>query len=148
MDQLEGNAVTLLQAVRLMEVTDPSLFAIQANAHGITLYPRYEHPNLTTWEKSLNQLSYPIPSEWTGWLSLTDLPTHEEWMKFSSTYSNSESSSLEIQNWSKEQVVAFSLNRLLVVLQEYLSGGHHLEVKSMEDVLQSICRVTSLNSPI
>ena len=146
MDDLEGSAVTLYQAIRLMEVTDPELFAISANAHGITLYPRYEHQDLTTWEKTLTQACYPIPSDWTGYLQLTNQPMHEKWTTYLNMHSMSPSLPPPRAKQSKEQAVAFSLSRLLAVMQEYLSGGHRLEVKSMTELLQSICKVTSLSS--
>ena len=142
-ERLDGHALCLHQALLLMEVVDPAVFAISATRNGIVLYPRCEYQKLTTWEQTLHSVAYPIPSAWIGYLSRFSQTTAEKWTKFLNTSSRSRNTSQMKQFSPKEQAVAFSLNQLLASLQEYLSGGHHLEVKSMQDVLLSICKETS-----
>ena len=143
--KLDGYAMNLYQATLLMEVVDPAVYAISFDANGICLYPRCQYYLLTRTEKTLISAAYPIPSAWIGYLSRFNLTTAEKWTKFSNMSSRSQSSSLMKQISPKEQVVDFSLNQLLVSLQEYWLDGHHLGVKSMQDVLRSIFKETFLN---
>lgn len=141
----DNECICVYQALLLLEHLDPQVWAIQANDNGITLYPRRQIRKITTWERSLNQAPLPIPCEWTGFLSRFDQPTSEKWTTYSSTSSHWPDLSRTGVLSSQEGVDVSSLNRLLLLMQEYLSVGRPMEVKSMKDVCLSICKGISGN---
>ena len=141
--RMDDQVLCLDQALLLMEHLDPAHWAIQANATGIAIYPRKQIHNLTAWEKSLAKVPSLIPCDWTGYLQASVQPLHERWTKFSSTSSQSPDMSPTCANGSQEGGEDSSLNRLLLLMQAYLSNGLPMEVKSMEDVCRSICKAIS-----
>ena len=139
----DNECMCVYQALLLLEHLDPQVWAIQANDSGIAIYPRNQIRKITTWEKSLNQAPLPIPCDWTGYLSHSVQKTSEKWTRYSSTYSHSQGTSPPDVCLSQGEGDVSSLNRLLLLMQEYLSVGRPLEVKSMKDVCLSICKEIS-----
>ena len=140
---MDDQVLCLDQALLLMEHLDPALWAIQANATGIAIYPRKQIHKLTAWERSLAKAPLQIPCDWTGYLSASDRPVHEKWTKYLNTASHSPDSSLTGAISSQEGAEDSSLNRLLLLMQAYLLNGRPMGVKSMQDVCQSICKAIS-----
>lgn len=143
--RMDDQCSCVYQALLLLEHLDPHTWAIQANATGITLYPRNQIHGITAWEKSLAQAPLPIPCEWIGYLTDSGLPMSERWKKYSSTSSHSANSSLTSRNSLREVGEDSSLTLLLALMQEYLCDGHPMAVKSMRDVCLSICKGISGN---
>ena len=143
--RLDDACVCNFQLLLLLEHLDPNLWAVQASPTGIAIYPRYQVHKVTTWERTLATAPLPIPSAWIGYLQDSGLQTHEKWTKYLATSSNSRNSSQMEQNSNREEAVDFSLNQLLRLMQEYLSVGPHMAVKSMKVVSRLISKEISGN---
>lgn len=131
------------QAVMLLEHLDPYVFAVQASATGIVLYPRQHVPKLTTWEQSLIQSELPIPADWIGGLAAIDRRQQKASMKSSDT-SETRWSKLQAQAASERaRVVAFSLNQFNQKLAEFSSVGATSATRSTPDAFLSISKAPS-----
>ena len=132
------------QALLLLEHLDPHVFAIQASATGIVIYPRAQVQQLTTWERTLLQTQLPIPAEWIGGLGHIDQETQMLSRK-SSHISEKRRLGFLRQAAASERarVVAFSLNQYNQTMQEFFCGGAISEIKSTPDACQSIYKARS-----
>lgn len=53
----------------LMHVLDPADVSLNASAHGIVIYPRYEYEDKPSpWEYIQLKDNQPLPADWTGFL--------------------------------------------------------------------------------
>lgn len=137
------SALCNAQALILLEHLDPYVFAVQASATGIVIYPRQHVPKLTTWEQTLRRTELPIPAEWIGGLAAIDqaqqknskpsLDTSETW------WSNLEARAAS----ERAQAVAFSLTQFNQRLQEFSSAGATSATRSTPDACQSISKARS-----
>lgn len=131
------------QALMLLEHLDPYVFAVQASATGIVLYPRQQVQKLTTWEQTLLQTELPIPAEWIGGLAHIDQVTNPNYKKSLAITRTQQSSWKGKQASERAQVVAFSLNQFNQMLRECSSVGATSGTKSTQDACQSISKARS-----
>ena len=130
-------------AWELLEFCDPATYCLSSNITGVNVYLRCHGPKTTAWERDLWDSGRQLPAAWTGYLSHSVQKTSEKWTKYSSTSSHLPDTSPTHAHLSQGEGDVSSLNRLLLLMQEYLSVGRPLEVKSMKDVCLSICKEIS-----
>ena len=131
------------QALMLLEHLDPYVFAVQASATGIVLYPRKQVQKLTTWEQTLLRTELPIPAEWIGGLDHIDQVTNPNYKKSSATTETLQNSWRDRGASERARGVAFSLNRFNQTMQEFSSAGATSGTKSTQDACQSISKARS-----
>lgn len=131
------------QAVFLLEHLDPYVFAVQASATGVVLYPRQHVQKLTTWEQTLRRTELPIPAEWIGGLAAIDQQQQMNSKTSSDTSETLLSKSQARAASERAQAVAFSLIRFNQRLEEFSLGGATSGTKSIPDASQSISKARS-----
>ena len=132
----EDERLAHTQAIFLLEDLDPHIWAVAANRTGIYLQPREQVRWLTSWETTLHRWNLPLPAVWTGYLSAM----HQKRQETLKKYSHISSRSLELSPVDRASVrveaVAFSLNRLLTMMQECSSVGLRTTAESMREKYQ------------
>jgi len=119
----EDIALCNCQAILLLDELDPNVFAIQASATGISIYPRSHYPRITTWEQTLLKTECMIPSAWTGALSrLSAQQQRNSETQLATAQTEQEIWRAQLAS-EKARAVAFSLTHLQRLMQEFLSDG-------------------------
>lgn len=131
------------QALLLLEHLDPSLFAIQASATGIAIYPRHHIFKLTTWEQTLLRSEFQIPADVIGGLVHIDQLTKKPSKTLSTTSETQQSSWRDKAALGRAQVVASSLTRFNQRMREFSSDGQISETRSTPDVSQLTSKARS-----
>lgn len=131
------------QALLLLEHLDPALFAIQASAVGIVIYPRHHIHQLTTWEKTLLRSEYQIPAELIGSLRHIDQQIKERCKKRSITSETQQNNLLGREASGRAAAVASSLTRFNQRMQEFSSVGRTSATGSIPDASQSTYKAPS-----
>ncbi len=134
--QEEDERLCHTQAIFLLEELDPNIWAVSANKTGIYLQPREQVRWLTSWERELKQWNLRLPAAWTGYLSAMHPRRQETWRKYSLTSSMCHDISPKDRSSERAVVVAFSLNRLLTLMQEFSSVGRPMTGESMQEKYQ------------
>ena len=127
----------------LLEHLDPNLFAIQASATGIVIYPRHHIHKLTTWEQTLLRSEFQIPAELIGGLVHIDQLTKNNSKTVLSTSGTQPSSWRDRTASGRAQVVASSLTRFNLRMQEFSSVGQTSETRSTLDASQLTSKARS-----
>lgn len=139
----DDQRLCIAQALILLEYLDPHVFAVQASATGIVLYPRKQVQKLTTWEQTLLRTELPIPAAWIGGLDHIDQETNPHYKKYSATTKTLQNSWQGPAASVKAQAVAFSLNRYNQTMREFLSAGVTSATRSTQDASQLISKAPS-----
>jgi hypothetical protein len=139
----ENEALCHAKAVMLLEHLDPYVFAVQASAYGVVIYPRTHTSKLTTWEETLLKTELPIPAEWIGGLAHIDQELKANSKKSSVTSGTLWNKLLARAASERAQAVAFSLTRFNQRMQEFSLGGRTSETRSTQAVSPSISKAAS-----
>lgn len=132
----EDERLAHTQAIFLLEELDPHIWSVTANRTGIYLQPREQVRWLTSWEQTIHKWNLPLPAVWTGYLSAMHQKRQEIWKKYSGTSSLWPEHSPKDRALERVEAVAFSLNRLLTMMQECSSVGLRTTGESMREKYQ------------
>ncbi len=68
-DQEQWSRLNFHLAVEILELLDPTDYAVTSAWHGVCIYPRRWGAKATQWELNLLSSGLKIPADWTGYLS-------------------------------------------------------------------------------